>query len=60
MGLLSCEGAIGMTLRVGAAVSSKSSVSRQGGFLLGYCLAIAWLLLGYCLSLALLFDKPQT
>ena len=41
MGLLSCEGAIGMTLRVGAAVSSKSSVSRQGGFLLGYCLAIA-------------------
>ena len=47
MGLLSREGAIGMTLRIGAAVSSKSSVSRQGGVLLGYCLAIAWLLLEF-------------
>ena len=44
MGLLSREGAIGMTLRIGAAVSSKSSVSRPG----------------YCLGLALLFDKPHT
>jgi hypothetical protein len=44
MGLLSCDGAIGMTLRVGAAVSSKSSFSE----------------LCYCLGLALLFDRPHT
>jgi hypothetical protein len=44
MGLLSCEGAIGMTLRVFAAVSSKTSVSK----------------LRYCLGLALPFDRPQT
>lgn len=44
MGLLSCEGAIGMTLRVGAAVSSKAGISERG----------------YCLGLALLFDRPHT
>lgn len=44
MGLLSREGAIGMTLRTFAAVSSKSSVSE----------------LGYCLGLALRFDRPHT
>lgn len=44
MGLLSCEGAIGMTLRVFAAVSSKTSISERV----------------YCFGLALPFDRPHT